>query len=127
MSSWRFILPYPPSVNNYWKWAPGGKATGTVHLTASGEQYRQLVAYILKAQNLRLRLTGRLAIEITVETPDKRRRDIDNILKATLDSLVHGGLVLDDEQFDLLMVRRGNPVPGGRLGITITEVYTERD
>ncbi|EMK1731196.1 RusA family crossover junction endodeoxyribonuclease [Salmonella enterica] len=122
MRQWRFILPYPPTVNHYWKWTRTG-----VTLRDEGDRYRDLVTMVLKTQKLRLRLTGRLAIEIVCEPPDRRRRDLDNILKATLDSLMHGGMVRDDEQFDLLMVRRGNPVPGGRLGIVVSEIDTERD
>ena len=38
----------------------------------------------------------RLGIEILVYPPDKRCRDIDNILKGVLDSLVTCGLMFDD-------------------------------
>ncbi|PZY00454.1 hypothetical protein DIV31_27385 [Escherichia coli] len=54
--------------------------------------------------------------------PDKRRRDLDNILKAPLDVLTHAGLLIDDEQFDEINIVRGQLVPGGRLGIKITEL-----
>ena len=54
--------------------------------------------------------------------PDKRRRDLDNILKAPLDALTHAGLLMDDEQFDEINIVRGQPVSGGRLEIRITEV-----
>ncbi|PZZ19265.1 RusA family crossover junction endodeoxyribonuclease [Escherichia coli] len=53
---------------------------------------------------------------------DKRRRDLDNILKAPLDVLTHAGLLIDDEQFDEINIVRGQLVPGGRLGIKITEL-----
>ncbi|MBC0395582.1 RusA family crossover junction endodeoxyribonuclease, partial [Escherichia coli] len=52
----------------------------------------------------------------------KRRRDLDNILKAPLDALTHAGLLIDDEQFDEVNIMRGQVVPGGRLGIKITEL-----
>ena len=51
-----------------------------------------------------------------------RRRDLDNILKAPLDALTHAGLLIDDEQFDEINIVRGQLVPGGRLGIKITEL-----
>lgn len=55
--------------------------------------------------------------KIIAEPPDKRRRDLDNILKAPLDALTHAGLLIDDEQFDEINIVRGQLVPGGRLGI----------
>ncbi|WP_415829247.1 RusA family crossover junction endodeoxyribonuclease, partial [Escherichia coli] len=48
--------------------------------------------------------------------------DLDNILKGLLDSLIHAGFAEDDEQFDDIRVIRGVKVPGGRLGIKITEL-----
>ncbi|EMR9925752.1 RusA family crossover junction endodeoxyribonuclease, partial [Escherichia coli] len=71
---------------------------------------------------LKLNLSGRLAIKIIAEPPDKRRRDLDNILKAPLDALTHAGLIIDDEQFDEVNIMRGQVIPGGRLGIKITEL-----
>ncbi|EEZ1412598.1 RusA family crossover junction endodeoxyribonuclease, partial [Escherichia coli] len=53
---------------------------------------------------------------------DKRRRDLDNFLKAPLDALTHAGMLMDDEQFDEINIVRGKPVSGGRLEIRITEV-----
>ncbi|EET5679407.1 RusA family crossover junction endodeoxyribonuclease, partial [Escherichia coli] len=76
----------------------------------------------VRQQRLKLSLSGRLAIKIIAEPPDKRRRDLDNILKAPLDALTHAGLLMDDEQFDEINIVRGKPVSGGRLEIRITEV-----
>ena len=53
--------------------------------------------------------------------PDKKKRDIDNLLKPTLDSLQHAGVFLDDNLVDLLIARRCEVVKGGRLDIRITE------
>jgi len=38
--------------------------------------------------------------------PDRRRRDLDNLLKSVLDALEHAGVYADDSQVDLLVVRR---------------------
>lgn len=112
-----FVLPYPPTVNTYWR-----RRGSTYFVSKSGERYRRDVALIVRQQRLKLNLSGRLAIKIIAEPPDKRRRDLDNILKAPLDALTHAGLLIDDEQFDEINIVRGLPVPGGRLGIKITEL-----
>ena len=85
------------------------------------------MALIVRQQRLKLNLSGRLAIKIIAEPPDKRRRDLDNILKAPLDALTHAGLLIDDEQFDEINIVRGLPVPGGRLGVKIYEITGGND
>ncbi len=76
-------------------------------------------------QRLKLSLSGRLAIKIIAEPPDKRRRDPDNILKAPLDALTHARLLMDDEQFDEINIVRAQPVSGGRLGVKIYPIMLE--
>ncbi|HDV3459962.1 TPA: RusA family crossover junction endodeoxyribonuclease, partial [Escherichia coli] len=68
-----FVLPYPPTVNTYWR-----RRGSTYFVSKSGERYRRDVALIVRQQQLKLNLSGRLAIKIIAEPPDKRRRDLDN-------------------------------------------------
>lgn len=77
---------------------------------------------IIHQSRLDIFTTSRLRIKITADAPDKRRRDLDNILKSLLDALVHAGFAEDDEQFDDISVVRGEQVAGGRVGIKITEL-----
>ncbi|WP_106425826.1 RusA family crossover junction endodeoxyribonuclease, partial [Escherichia coli] len=81
----------------------------------------------VRQQWLKLNLSGRLAIKMIVEPPDKRRRDLDNLLKAPLDALTHAGLLIDDEQFDEINIVRGQVVPGGRLGVKVYEITGDND
>ncbi|AXK30276.1 RusA family crossover junction endodeoxyribonuclease [Escherichia coli] len=108
-----FVLPYPPTVNTYWR-----RHGNTYFISEAGKRYRRDVALIVCQQRSKLNLSGRLAIKIIAEPPDKRRRDLDNILKAPLDALTHAGLLID-EQFDEINIVRGLPVCGGRLGVNI--------
>jgi len=66
-------------------------------------------------------LTGRLAVEIYVYPPDRRRRDLDNILKNLLDSMQHAGVYKDDQQIDRLLVIR-MPDIGGYVDVVIKEI-----
>jgi crossover junction endodeoxyribonuclease RusA len=51
--------------------------------------------------------------------PDRRRRDLDNLQKAVLDSLAHAGIYADDSQVDLLVVRRREPLAGGKVRVRV--------
>jgi crossover junction endodeoxyribonuclease RusA len=62
---------------------------------------------------------------MSVHAPDRRRRDLDNVLKSTLDSLTHAGVWDDDSQIDQLSVERGFLDKGkGFIRITITPLDT---
>jgi len=54
--------------------------------------------------------------------PDRRRRDLDNLQKSTLDALEHAGLYEDDSQIDLLIARRCEVAPGGKLIVRMMEM-----
>lgn len=108
-------LPYPPSVNTYWR-----HVGERVLISSKGRSYRLDVATsVIVSRSPRQQ--GRLAIEVDLYPPDKRRRDIDNTLKALLDSLQHGGLYEDDSQIDELCVRRHPPVDGGQCVVRVRE------
>ncbi|ELM7887852.1 TPA: RusA family crossover junction endodeoxyribonuclease [Escherichia coli] len=87
-----FVLPYPPTVNTYWR-----RHGNTYFISEAGKRYCRDVALVVSQQRLKLNLSEKLAIRIIVEPPDKRRRDLDNLLKAPLDALTHAGLLIDDE------------------------------
>lgn len=108
-------LPWPPTVNHYYR-----KFRGRIVVSAKGLAYRNAVADQVLAQRGAKRFSGRLNVSIVAHMPDKRRRDLDNLLKGTLDSLTHAGVWLDDEQIDRLSIERG-PV-GGMLQVSVMEV-----
>lgn len=67
-------------------------------------------------------LSGRLAIQIKATPPDKRRRDLDNILKSLLDSITHAGVIIDDSQFDAISILRMPNTSPGKVEITIYQL-----
>lgn len=106
------IATTPPSVNHYWE-----KSGRGFKLTDKAKDFHAVVRCVVPA----LMLTTRLKLEVTFHFPDKQTRDIDNFLKATIDSLVKCGFCVDDEQFDELIVRRGNVIRGGYVHIRVSE------
>lgn len=108
-------LPFPPSVNHYWRmWH------GRMVISKEGREYRETVAAILWAKGV-TPMTGPLAVSIEAFPPDRRRRDLDNLLKALGDSLQHGGAFLDDSQIVWLLIEKAQVVPGGKVTVRITE------
>ena len=116
------ILPWPPSVNRIWR-----SVGGRVLLSAEGRTYRQAVAVaVLEQHGPGDPLTGRLSMAIEAYPPDRRRRDLDNLLKAILDSLEHAGIVYcNDAQIDHLSIHRCAVEKPGRLEIKIWEHETD--
>ena len=90
---YEFILPFPPSVNHYWK----QKRTGGRYVCQAGKNFKAVVKILVSQKHLPT-LTDRLHVDIKATPPDGRRRDIDNILKALLDSLTESGIWKDDSQ-----------------------------
>jgi Holliday junction resolvase RusA-like endonuclease len=106
-------LPYPPSVNHYWR-RVGPKTL----ISREGRRFRERVVAILAALRVEP-LSGPLAINVELHPPDNRRRDIDNVTKALLDALQHGGAYADDSQIVRLAIVKCAPVKGGKTVVHI--------
>lgn len=111
MATVQLILPWPPSVNTYW-----GFHGHRRFLTQKAQEFKKEVATAVKGQRLG---QSRLSVTISAFAPDKRIRDLDNILKPTLDALVQAGLFDDDSQVDLLTIQRGEVLKGGMAIVTV--------
>ena len=113
--SYYYRLPWPPSVNNYIR-----RGNNRSYMTQQGKAFRDAVHDAIDTE--RPLLSGRLMVQLELIPPDKRRRDIDNHVKAVLDSLQHAAVIADDEQIDLLRVRRLPVESPGACDVTITEL-----
>lgn len=109
----QFDLPYPPSVNHYWR-RVGAKTL----ISRAGRAFRERVCSLLAARQTQP-LSGLLSVVIEVYPPDRRRRDIDNISKALLDAMEHGGAYHDDSQIVSLTITKRDVVPEGKTLVTI--------
>lgn len=114
-----FILPFPPSINHYWTIIPMGRKVRMI-IGKRGKDFRQQIQKTIGKIQCNF---NKLSVKIMVCPPDKRRRDLDNLLKATLDALQHAGVYKDDCQIDDLHICRSSKIiSGGKLIIYIKEI-----
>jgi crossover junction endodeoxyribonuclease RusA len=112
-------LPYPPSVNHYYR-----HVGSRVLISREGRRYRELIVTRLKAERSAT-FTGPVELEIELYPPDRRRRDLDNALKCLLDAFTHGGLYEDDSLIAKLTVIKREPVPPGGLAFIRIQPWNE--
>ena len=110
-------IPYPPSVNTYW-----GFHGHRRFLTPKAKEFKSEVAQVVSHQNINYG-NQRIKISITLYPPDRRLRDIDNVVKSTLDALVQAHAFFDDSCVDVLLVQRGAIIKGGKAEVTIEILY----
>jgi len=119
----RLIIPYPPALNSLYR-----AGNGKYWMTQKGKDYKTEIAIILRAQKLPYYTKDqRLSMTLLVTPPDRRKRDIDGILKLLCDSLqrklpFNPGLYEDDFQIRRLLVEMKEPA---KDKIGVVEVFIE--
>lgn len=106
-------LPWPPSVNRYWR-----NVQGRTIISAEGRSYRERVFHQMLAQSVVHKVAEPIKVTIEAYRPDNRRRDLDNLLKATLDALAVAGVYNDDSQIVDLHIYWAKDI-GGMLKVKI--------
>lgn len=119
VKSLAITLPYPPSVNSYWR-----RGKNSTYICPGGVKFRKKVAEACLEANAG-RLEGNLAVQIVLRSGDDRIRDIDNYSKATLDALQHCGVYANDNQIVDMRVLRGPPDPRHIVEVFIVSLTEE--
>ncbi len=119
-------LPYPPSINKYWtsrltnQVNPAtGKRIKIVSRTKQVVKYMHDAYYLLKSQNLNSIDSKHLRVEFYIYPPDKKMRDIDNLVKSLQDVLQYAGIYKNDYFIDELLVKRCRVVKHGLVKFII--------
>lgn len=121
----KILLPWPPSVNTYWRHPSKGPLAGRSLISEKGRAYRANTAAAVLEQKARWNLKGAVCVDVLAFPPDRRQRDIDNLGKSLFDAMTHAGVWLDDDQIDDMRIRRarddrGELILGGRVEVTVT-------
>jgi crossover junction endodeoxyribonuclease RusA len=94
----------------------------TVYVSGVGKIYRKVANELVMEAAMKqqyLKQAGPLRVEIEAFPPDKRKRDLDNVLKSLLDSLTHAGVWEDDSQIEDLRIYKATIA-----GMVKVRVYT---
>ena len=113
-------LPYPPSVNSYWR-ANGHRR----YISKEGVAFTNEVSLIVKTQKPKTFGDKQVAISVMIHPRSKRKFDLDNTLKAILDALMKAGMYDDDSQIEYIEIARGEAVDGGKAVVHLYDYIGE--
>ena len=85
-------IPFPPSMNRLWRATKGGG----VYRSPEYVKWKEAACWAVAAQCRSGRINGPFKLTMLVVPPDKRHRDLDNLLKASLDALAGAGVIAND-------------------------------
>lgn len=111
LGSWGLELPYPPTINHAYMTIKNGKRI----LKPEFIQFKFVVSMLIaNSKQLRGFPLPPLQLFIEVYPPDKRKRDLDNIIKVLQDA-IFDGLHLDDSSVKTLAVTRREIIKNGKV------------
>ncbi len=93
-------------------------------MTKRGKEFRkEVVSSVLRfdCENPAT-MRGRIAVNIELTAPDRRKRDIDNHIKPVLDALEAAGVYENDSQIDEIRINRLHVEAPGCCDVTIQEL-----
>ena len=105
------VLPYPPTVNHMYR-----RARGHLALTPEALAFRHAVRMIAMVQGV-TPLVGPVAVFLDVYRP-RRRGDLDNLIKATLDAL-QSLAYHDDQQVEQITAVRYDDKRAPRIEVSV--------
>lgn len=120
----RLTLPWPPSANTYYRHVSRGPLAGRTLLSETGRAYRKAVDAVVAQARARKALAVPLEVRIAAFPPDRRKRDLDNLLKSVLDCLEASGVIENDNLIESLSIYRAERVAGGQLEVQINTLDT---
>lgn len=113
-------LPFPPSVNAYWRYTKLPKMKVAMPMISKeGRAYQKTILDIVFSHRLIGTFPDEMVdVKITLFPKDRRRRDIDNYTKCLFDSLSKAKFWGDDKQVGRLTIEKSE-TKGGYILMTV--------
>ncbi len=120
----KLTLPFPPSVNTYWRAPNKGPLAGRHLISEGGRKFRTaaFASVVTQLKRIPQPITADLSVNVVLSPPNRARRDLDNYLKALFDALTNAKVWDDDSQIKHMEVSWGPVVAQGCAEITIQEL-----
>jgi crossover junction endodeoxyribonuclease RusA len=117
-------LPFPPSMNSYWRSPNKGALKGRHLISERGRKFRtEAIARVLEQLRRQPKpITTNIAVTVVFCPPNKAPRDLDNYFKALFDAMTHAGVWVDDKQIKRIVADWGPVTKGGKVELSISEV-----
>lgn len=110
-------LPWPPSINSYWK----RTRFGSVYVSREGKEFVgravQLISNLGESP-----LVGRIGFDAKFYPPNRQRRDLDNCLKVLIDAIQESKLIGNDYQIKKLSAEMFDPIQNGGAIVELFEI-----
>lgn len=125
----KLILPFPPSVNTYYRAPNKGPLKGKHLISELGRKFKTNVyaAVVTQYGGIPRAVTADVEVNIVLYPPDRRRRDLDNYNKALFDALTHAGVWEDDSQVKRMQIEWGSVEKLGKVELTISKYQPHGD
>ncbi|WP_421416416.1 RusA family crossover junction endodeoxyribonuclease [Serratia plymuthica] len=117
-------LPFPPSVNGYWRSPNKGASRGRTLVSERGRAFQvEAIAQVMVQLRRRPKpISADIAVEVLFYPPTRAKRDLDNYFKALFDAMTKAGVWLDDRQIKRIVAEWGPVTKGGKVELKISEV-----
>jgi crossover junction endodeoxyribonuclease RusA len=120
-ANYSFTLPYPPSVNGYWRTFRNRQI-----ISKRGREYVKLVDSEMQQLGLKgEEIDCSVSFHMTINPPTLRSYDVDNFTKGVFDALSKCKFWIDDNQVQKLTVIKGEKVKGGNVVVTVCKLNEE--
>lgn len=125
-SAMKLTLPFPPTVNTYYRSPDRGALKGKHLISEMGRKFKKNVYASVVEQygGIPKPVNVNVEVNIVLFPPDNRRRDLDNYNKALFDALTNARVWEDDSQVKRMEIEWGPVVKPGRVEITISRFET---
>lgn len=108
MSGIELSISFPPSVNRLWRVSK----TGGMYKSPKYTAWRKVALWEVAAQAKRNKIEGHYSLTVYAVKPDKRGRDLDNLIKSISDILQAAGVIENDnlcQHLEMFWVPEGPP------------------